>query len=226
MSDELDQWQWVDEDPFEKLLRKPAPVVPSAPESASECFDQALGLETKEQWEQAANLFHRSLELDPERSEARIRLGACLLHLNRAEEALASFERALSSEPERALFGKAVALQKLSRHKDSELAYRELLRMAPNYIEALGNLIALSVERQDVASLAEFSNRLLQLEPQSKIALQGLATHAIWNRDGAAAVKYCSALVEIDPTSFEARSNLAFARRKLRPATRAMRSSA
>ena len=121
---------------------------------------------------------------------------------------------------------KAVALQKLSRYEESARAYRELLQAAPASPEALGNLIAMSVERQDTAALAEFSTRLLQLEPESKIALQGLATHAIWKRDSAAAIEYCSRLVAMDPTSFEARFNLAFAKRKMRPAERALRSTA
>jgi Flp pilus assembly protein TadD len=286
MNDDLGQWQWVDEDPFEKLLKTPksgaveskplvesleapehsvpqfnsledaktleplAPVEPVALKghsqhaqqadsdladvagerlaSAAEHFDLAVSLERLEQWKEAANSFRRALELEPGRAEALIGLGACLLHLDDAEEALNCFKQGLFSDVgrKRALLGKAVALHKLTRYDEADRAYRELLQTSPDSPEPLANLVALSVARRDIAAVAEYSNRLLRLDPNAKAALQGLATLALWNRDQAAAVDYCTRLVDLDPKSFEGRHNLAFAKQKMHPAERAMRSIA
>ena len=287
MNDDLGQWQWVDEDPFEKLLHKPKdsgePVVESreplrfeeapannlttrgsepehsvpqfnSPEEArplrplipvetaalnghagpvdndvaADHYDLAVSLERLEQWEGAANSFRRALEVEPGRADALIGLGACLLHLGGAEEALDCFKQALSSEVERkrALLGKAVALHKLTRYDDADRAYRELLQSNPDSSEVLANLIALNVARRDTTAVAEYSNRLLRLDPNAKAALQALATLALWDHDQAAAIDYCTRLVDLDPKSFEARHNLAFAKQKMHPPERIMRSIA
>ena len=138
------------------------------------------------------------------------------------------FEDCLFSnvDRERALLGKAVALQKLMRYEEADLAYRELLQITPNAAEPLGNLIALSVARQDAKAVGEYSRRLLQMDPRSKAALQGLATQALWNGDHAAAIGYCKRVVEVDPVSYEGWFNLGFARQHKRPAEKAMRSIA
>jgi Flp pilus assembly protein TadD len=119
-----------------------------------------------------------------------------------------------------------VALHKLTRYDDADRAYRELLQTSPDSAELLSNLVALSVVRRDITAVAEYSNRLLQLDPNAKAALQGLATLALWNHDQAAAIDYCTRLVDLDPKSFEGRHNLAFAKQKMIPAERVMRSIA
>jgi tetratricopeptide (TPR) repeat protein len=287
MNDDLGQWQWVDEDPFEKLIHKPKDIgkplveslepvrfeeapannlttsgsepehsVPqfSLPEDAQPLqplipvetaalnghappvdndvaagyYDLAVSLERLEQWEEAANSFRRALEVEPGRAEALIGLGACLLHLDGAEEALDCFRQALSSESgrKRALLGTAVALHKLTRYDDADRAYRELLQYNLDSSEVLANLIALNVARRDTTAVAEYSNRLLRLDPNARAALQALATLALWDHDQAAAIDYCTRLVDLDPKSFEARHNLAFAKQKMHPPERVMRSIA
>ena len=292
MSEDLEQWQWVDEDPFEKLIRAPKkgenvlggnavaeytePTRPEGPSSKSEIarnepyqpaahveppdypenVDQALACraendgvpellverystavaveggnpaaqrldlaenqETLPTWEQAADSFRQVLELEPGSAEALIGLGACLLHLDCAEEALHCFEQCCSdTERPQALLGKAVALHKLGCYEDADRAYRELLQITPDSPEPLANLIALSVARRDSVAIAEFSHRLLRVDSRNKAALQGLATLALWEGDQTAAVDYCSRLVEVDPTSFEGWHNLGFANQMMLPA--------
>jgi len=251
-NNDTEKWQWVDEDPLERLLgglknaRKadaPAPLPQSTPEpvtmaeagtaptsngSDPSAFDLAISLERVEKWDAAAASFRRALEMEPGRVDALIGLGSCLLHLDNAAEALRCFEECLLSNLERAraLFGKAVALQKLTRYELADSVYRELLQITPNAAEPLSNLIALSVARQDVKAVGEYSGRLLQIDPHSKTALQGMATQALWSEDHAAAISYLKRIVEVDPSSYEGWFNLGFARQNKRPAERAMRSIA
>ena len=61
------------------------------PDNSDVHYNLALCLERCGRWDVAAEAFERVLRLDGEREDARLGLGACLLHLNRAEEALAIF---------------------------------------------------------------------------------------------------------------------------------------
>jgi tetratricopeptide (TPR) repeat protein len=150
--------------------------------------------------------------MDPHRDEVRLGLGACLLHLNRPEEALANFDRCWSDAARlRVLFGKAVALQLLGRHHEAEGAYQRLLASDPKSEEALSNLIALCMEAHDLENARRYSLRLLELFPESHTALQGLAAVALENREYEAAFKYCSRIVERAPECVEAWHNLRFA---------------
>src|SRR5262249_31115229 len=123
-------------------------------------------------------------EAEPACDDARLGLGACLLHLERPQEALECFEHCLKADfrPERSMLGKAVALQKLGRLAAADRVYHELLEVSPEDPEALSNLIALSVDRKDPEAVAEYSLRLVRVDPDSKAALRGLAAYAAWNR--------------------------------------------
>ncbi len=163
-------------------------------------------------------LSRRALEIDPSRLEARIGGGACLLRLDNNSEALAWFENSVqqtkAEDPAPRLFGQAIALQRLGRYEQANIAYEELLRIDPDALEPLANLIGLCIAREDIGAADKYARRLLELDPQSKAALQGLAAVAIRKGDAAAAVAYCTRLVAEDPDSFEGWSNLRFAQER------------
>ena len=56
-------------------------------------------------------------------------MGVCLLHLNLPAEALEAFEQCLHVKPghEKALYGKAVALQLMNRTEEARQLYLKLL---------------------------------------------------------------------------------------------------
>jgi len=230
MSKADEQWHWVDEDPIDKLLRASHPSEQPEAVSPESPYDRAVRLEKEGQRELAAVAFLEVLDADPEHAESMLRLGACLLSLGSTEEGLSWFERSLAGRGpwERALFGKAVALQKMGRLDEADTAYQALLRRNPAAAEPLANLIALSVARDDLARVTEYSRRLLDIDAESKPALQGLAMVAIRNGDQRAAVDYCTRLVQADPDCFEGWFNLRFAEQKMRPpeAARSARSIA
>src|SRR5262249_5516061 len=113
----------------------------------STCEQTALRLYRMERWEAAADALQRLLKLDPNRDGAGIALGDCFLRLNRPEEALESFDQCRAEmERPHALFGKAIALQRLRRFDEAEAAYESLLAIDPESEEALSNLVALAME--------------------------------------------------------------------------------
>jgi tetratricopeptide (TPR) repeat protein len=180
------------------------------PENAATHFNLAIWLQRAERWDAAAHAFQRALWLDPQRDAARMGLGACLLKLNRLEDALEVFASE-DDAPGPALFGKAVALQLLRRFDEAESAYAILLESDPASEETLANLIAMSAQTRDLENMREYSQKLLGIAPQSTVALQGLATVALERRDNHAAAKYCDRIVELAPDCLEGWHNLRLA---------------
>jgi len=185
-------------------------TVVANPENASAHLNLAIWLQREEQWDQAAQAYARSLCIDPMLEAARIGLGACLLKLDRIEDALEVFQQCDDSTGP-ASFGKAVALQLLGRFDEAAGVYDVLLGSEPNSPETLANLIAMSAERRDLEHMREYSQKLLSIAPQSAVALQGLATVALERRDNHQAAKYCDRIVEVAPDCLEGWHNLRIA---------------
>jgi tetratricopeptide (TPR) repeat protein len=180
------------------------------PENASAHFNLAIWLQREERWDEAAQSYARALCLDPQLEAGRIGLGACLLKLNRIEDALGVFQQCDDSSGP-ALFGKGVALQLLGRFDEAAGVYEVLLESEPNSEETLANLIAMSSATRDLEHMREYSQNLLNLAPQSAVALQGLATVALERRDNHQAAKYCDRIVEVSPDCLEGWHNLRIA---------------
>jgi protein O-mannosyl-transferase len=163
-------------------------------------------------WDEAAEEFQKALEIDPHRGEVRLALGACLLHLDRPEEAMSHFDRAASGAlSERALFGKAVALQRLGRFREAEAAYTRVLVSDARNKEALSNLIALYAASHDFENVRRYASRLVDVAPESMAALQGLAAASLESLEYESAFRYCSRIVERWPECVEAWHNLRLA---------------
>ena len=186
-------------------------VVALEPQNILAQFNLGVCMQRLSRWTDAAQAFEKVLDIDGGHDEARLGLGACLVHLERNEDALANFGACCSeATSQRALFGRAVALQFLHRQEASEAAYRQLLETDLRE-DVLTNLVALSTELEDWGAVQHYASLLLELSPRSVPALQGLASVALGRRDFAAAVQHCGRIVELVPECIEAWHNLRFA---------------
>ena len=157
----------------------------------------AVCLGRLERWEPAAEAFRKLLAHDTYNDQAHIGLGDCLLHLNRPEEALKCFETCWSEAARLpAMFGKAVALQLLRRFDEAEALYQRVLMLQPGFEEALGNLIAMSMEVFDLTRVKRYAQQLLALAPESPLALQALTVVACERREYAIAAALFGAWLE------------------------------
>jgi tetratricopeptide (TPR) repeat protein len=148
-------------------------------------------------WANSADAFRSVLRLASHRDDARLALGGCLLNLGQYEEALSCFEQCWSSGSRaRAEFGKGVALQMSRRFDEAERAYAGALVLNPLLIEALSNLVAMSLEVFDLNRVQRYARRLLEMAPDSRIAFQGLALAAIERQDYTEAAQYYSRLIQ------------------------------
>ena len=181
----------------------------SDPDNSNAHYNLALCLERCGRWDVATEAFQRVLQLDGDREDARLGLGACLLHLNRAEEALAIFTQCgRGSDVGPALIGQSSRLlQLLDRFDEAGMAYSALLASDPNSEEALSNLIAMGIQADDLKRVREHSLRLFEICPHSEVALQGLATVAFEGSDYSAAAAYCDQLLDLVPDCLEAWHN-------------------
>jgi tetratricopeptide (TPR) repeat protein len=85
-------------------------VATAEPDNVFAQYNLAICLHRLGCWVEASQAFQKVLDVDPHRDDARLGLGACLLHLDRAESALSNFDNCWSDAARlRALFGKAVA---------------------------------------------------------------------------------------------------------------------
>ena len=187
-------------------------VTISDPDNLNAHYNLALCLQRCGRWDVATEAFQRVLQLDGQQEDARLGLGACLLHLNRPEEALAVFTQCgRGLEPGPPLLGKAVALQLLHRFDEARMAYSALLAADPNSEEALSNSIAMAIETDDLKRVRDHSLRLLDICPHSTVALQGLATVAFEGSDYSEAASYCDQLLDLVPDCLEAWHNFRIA---------------
>jgi tetratricopeptide (TPR) repeat protein len=153
-----------------------------------------------ENWDAAAQAFEAALRFDPHRDDVRLNLGGCLLRLQRFGAALECFDKCWSdSSRRRALFGKAVSLQRLRRFEEAEAHYERLLAVDPHAEEALANMIAMAIEVFELARVQKYSQRLLDLNPRSMVACKGLALCAIERLDYSAASVYYQQVLEREP---------------------------
>lgn len=114
-----------------------------------------------------------------------------LLEQGRFEAALSWFEQ---SDDAQARFGRGVALQQLGHFDEAEVAYESVLAIFANHAETLANLVALNIERFELARVERYATRLLEAERDSKIALRGLIVVAVERRDYRAAAAYFARL--------------------------------
>ena len=105
----------------------------------------------------------KALDTDPQREEAQLGLGICLLHQEKPEPAIVCFDKVLARQPdhETALFGKAVSLQLLWKFDEATALYLKILEKNPQSEECLVNLITIGMARKDHDAIQQYSERLL-----------------------------------------------------------------
>jgi hypothetical protein len=190
------------------LPAQAVPQIVSGRRSVEAPFESAISLLKGERWYAALSAFKKALAFDPDHFESCLGAGLCLLEMNRFEEALWSFSRVgVHSQSDLALFGKAVALQKLHRCSEARTLYEQLIPSEADVDEVLSNLIAAAIEMGDLTAVWRRSTELLAIRPDSLPALRGLATLALENPADRNAAFFCDCILAQSPGSLEAWSN-------------------
>lgn len=88
----------------------------------------------RDQFQPAGELLNEALKLNPENAYLWINLGSCQYNLDKIDEAIASYTKAVELLPERGPFRGQLAhiLEKAGRLDEAEKHFRELLNIEPN----------------------------------------------------------------------------------------------
>jgi len=149
----------------------------------------------------AVPLIQAALKFIPGNIFAWIGLGQALLRLNRFDEALGTFDRALEIKPDfaEALSKRGESLQALGRNKDAVAAYNRSLRYRPNHIETLNNRSAALIDLGRPGAALACLDEALALSPTNIEALNNRATALIILKRSAEALSTCDKALAIQP---------------------------
>jgi tetratricopeptide (TPR) repeat protein len=144
-------------------------LVRLAPSHAEGYAHRARVLESQARYAEALREFDKALSLKAD-SALLLNRGTILMQLQRPQEALAAFDKAIAAglDHHGAYFNRGVALTALARPQEALAAYEEALLRQPDYPEALINrgLVLESLQRPDEALLSY--DRVLALDPESR----------------------------------------------------------
>ncbi len=146
----------------------------------------------------ALPLLQRARELAPRHVGVLDALGQCLTRLDRARDAVAVFDAALSVAADARLHvNRAMALESLSELDAARAGFEQALKLQPGHAEALARLASLAVQRGDTKTARDLGARALAANPHEPAALVALATAALEEKDYAAAEAQIVALMQL-----------------------------
>lgn len=146
--------------------------------TVKECMDHGIELAEKYEWEQAALLFCRGIQLDPKLPEPYQRLGEVLIQIEDWDNAQACFCKVveLDSEFSEAYNHLGVVFKHKNLLKEAEECYRLAIEKDPNYFDAFHNLgNCLKWTRQFDEAEGSYL-RALELRPNSEKSRFSLST--------------------------------------------------
>jgi tetratricopeptide (TPR) repeat protein len=147
----------------------------------------------------ALPLLLRAREQTPRHVDLLNALGACFSRLGKPSESLEVFDAALAVETDPRLhFGRALALEDLSRLDAARCAFEQVVALDPSQAEAWARLAMLAMQRGDAKTAHELAMRALAINPGEAAARIALAHAALEQKDIAAAELQVSVLVR-DP---------------------------
>jgi Flp pilus assembly protein TadD len=234
VSSDLDQWQWQDEDPIEKLLsaRKitrsaeppsditwesvaaseviatPDPSKLHAIQTGSLVPSEAVDVAEAVQTFPPTPTSHQS---DHNDNDCRYNRAISLVEREEWVEAANSFRQALELEPARteALIGLGGCLLRLDRPEEA-LHYFEQCSFSSDDRDRVLLGIAVALQKLERSEEADWAYReLLQLNADAVEPLANMIALSVSRRDSMAVAEYSSRLIKLDPNSKTALQGLA-----------------
>lgn len=157
----------------ERFLRR---AIELAPNFAKPHEDLGMLLAETARPEEAVIALQNATRLDPKSEQALMLLGRVLAGLGRGDEADQAFEAAFELNPLRKKLAYAAEHQRAGRVDDAEQAYRELLAMQPDQIDALRFLAGICAAKDRVEEAEVLLRKAVGLAPDFTLAFMDLGT--------------------------------------------------
>lgn len=167
-------------------------------------------LRQQEEWAAAVEVYEEVLKQEPEFPEARTKLSYVLYRAGDQEESLRQAKAAIAETPDNAEAYKnaGVALEEMRKFEASEHAYREALRIKPDYENVhfdLGNLYS---AKGDLQGAIDEYKKALTLDPKDIGAHVNLAYAYFDKKDFDSAIKVLREGKKLDPRNVNIRRDL------------------
>jgi len=161
-------------------------------------------------FDKAAELYRKAIELDPNYAAAYNNLGTALSDLKRYDEAEVAYRKAIELDPNDALTynNLGAALNDLKRYDEAEAILRKALELDPNDALAYTNLGAALRELKRVDEAETILRKALELDPNDALAYNnlGAALNDLKRYDEAEAI--LRKALELNPSNALAYNNL------------------
>lgn len=172
-------------------------------------FKKALQYTEKAQVDEVISECKQALTLDPSNGEVRLCLGNAYLNQGKYSEAIRELLESLKTgEDPNIYFNLGLAYSKMGMFNKAVIAYKVVIGMIPNYVDASSNLadIYSSIGRYDEAIAAY--ERVIALEPDRAAAYNNLGiVYIMEGRKREAIVQWEKAL-QLNPDFEDAKKNL------------------
>jgi protein O-GlcNAc transferase len=170
-------------------------------QSINDRLIHAIGLQNAGQPQEAAQVFHEVLDIDPSNAAALYSLALIGHHGGDGAAALTMIERGVLAAPAYAPmhFVRGAVLQAAGRKDEALLAYDEALRLQPDFTEVMINSGALLRDMQRHLEALDRFNRVLLISPDHPGALANCAIMLTEFKQGEEAILRFERLLQIDP---------------------------
>lgn len=162
-------------------------------------------------WDEAANIYHTLLRLDPGRAEAYFNLGGVLSKQGKLNEAINSFRAFANLVPDNAqvYYSLANTFKKQGQLEEAIASYREAIARQPNYTEALYNLANSLVEFQQIDEAIFYYERAIACQQNFSQAQFNLAVILMERGDLDTAAGYFQQILAVRPNYIDCYCRLA-----------------
>lgn len=170
-------------------------------------------------YDEALATYGRILEIAPEDRAAPLERARVLSWASRFEAAGAAYDSLLARDPRdrAALLGLAQVMAGAGRTDSATVLYRRVLDVAPGDADALRGVARSAAWGGRLRAAEREWRRALAASPRDVASLVGLSQTLRWQGRDAAALETVERALRIAPTDRDARAELAWVRRALRP---------
>jgi predicted O-linked N-acetylglucosamine transferase (SPINDLY family) len=154
------------------------------------------------QYEEAAKLLRRALDLNPSSAPCEMRLGVALAALAEHQRALKHLEAAVARSPEmpEGWCHLGVVQKALGRTAPARASLERAVTLCPNFVEALDQLGALVSSSAGFEEAVPILRRLVALQPSSALSIANLGVALAQSGHQDEALGYLDRAVQIDPS--------------------------
>lgn len=209
------QKAWPKQNANEWLIARATAALKDKPRSANLYFARGVAEKANKQYEAALGDLRTALQLDPDLTDAWVRIASACYQTSRTQEAIDAADRCLLCEPsnETALVIKGGSLQKLNQAAAAEKMYRDSLKMHPalNRVSwGYGSMLLKAKRYADVVQVVDNAESFLNndMDHESTFVLLKMRAQAKMELNNAEAVEEYGELLKIEDNESDAEAAL------------------